>query len=173
MPPCVRQQVVKLSRSALDHLLKQSFPQHLRHCCRPCGLGSTAPSRPSLHSGQVLGSNCQPCQDPLPKPLLPPRALRDHLTKFNLVAQLCLTWHPHGLQHTRPPCPSPTPRVCSNSYPSSWCCHPTLSSSVVPFSCLQSFPASGSFPMSQFFPSGGQSIRTSPTASVLPMNIQD
>ena len=91
MPTCVRQQVAKLSRSALDHLLKRSFPQHFRHCCRPCGLGSTAPSRPSLHSGQVLGSNCQPFQDPLPKPLLPPRALRDHLTKFNSVAQLCLT----------------------------------------------------------------------------------
>ena len=61
---------------------------------------------------------------------------------------------PHGLQHTRPPCPSPTPRVYSNSFPSSWWCHPTISSSVVPFSaCLQSFPASGSFPMSQLFAS--------------------
>ena len=62
----------------------------------------------------------------------------------------------HELQHTRPPCPSPTPRVYSNSCPLSWWCHPTVSSSVVPFfSCLQSFPASGSFPMSQFFSSGG------------------
>ena len=77
---------------------------------------------------------------------------------------------PHGLEHARPPCPSPTPGVYSNLYPSSWWCHPTISSSVVPFSsCLQSFPASGSFPMSQFFTSGGQSIG----ASVLPMNIQD
>ena len=77
---------------------------------------------------------------------------------------------PHELQHTRPPCPSPTPRVFSNSCPLSQWCHPTISSSVVPF-CLQSFPASASFPMSQFFASGGQSIRTS--ASVLSMNIQD
>ena len=66
---------------------------------------------------------------------------------------------PHGLQHARLPCPSPTPWACSNSCPSSWCCHPTISSSVVPFSsCLQSFSASGSFPRSLFFTSGGQSI---------------
>ena len=77
----------------------------------------------------------------------------------------------HGLQHARPPCPSPTPGVYSNSYPLSWWRHPTISFSVVPFSsCLQSFPASGSFPMSRFFASGGQSIGAS--ASVLPMNIQ-
>ena len=80
----------------------------------------------------------------------------------------------HGLQHARPPCPSPTPGVYSNSCPLSWWCHPTISSSVVPFSShLQSFPASGSFQMSQFFASGGQSIRVSNSASVLPMNIQD
>ena len=81
---------------------------------------------------------------------------------------------PHGLQHTRPPCPSPTPRVYSNSYPLCWWCHPTISSSVIPFSsCLQSFPASGSFQKSQFFASRGQSIGVSASASVLPMNIQD
>ena len=81
---------------------------------------------------------------------------------------------PHGLQHARLACPSPTPGACSNSCPSSWWYHPTISSSVVPFSsCLQSFPASGSFPMSQFFASGGQSIGGSASASVLPMNIQD
>ena len=80
---------------------------------------------------------------------------------------------PHGLQHTRPPCPSPTPGIYSHSFPSSWWCHPTISSSVVPFSCLQSFPASGSFPMSQLFTSGGQSIGVSASASVLPMKIQD
>ena len=81
---------------------------------------------------------------------------------------------PHGLQHIRPPCPSPTPRVYSNSWPLSWWCHPTISSSVVPFSsCHQSFPASGSFPMSQFFASGGQSWSSSASASVLPMNIYD
>ena len=77
---------------------------------------------------------------------------------------------PHGLQLSRLPCPSPTPGACSNSYPLSWWCHLTISSPVV-FSCLQSFPASGSFPLSQFFASGGQSIGAS--ASVLPMNIQD
>ena len=81
---------------------------------------------------------------------------------------------PHGLQHTRLPCPSATPGACSNSYPSSWWCHPSISSSVVPFSsCLQSFPASGSFPMSQFFASGGQSSGASASASILSMNIWD
>ena len=91
------------------------------------------------------------------------------------VAQLYLTLcRPHGLQHSRLPCPSPTPETCSNSCPSSWWCHPTISSSVVPFSsCLQSFPASGSFPRSQFFASGGQSMGVSASTSVLPKNIQD
>ena len=81
---------------------------------------------------------------------------------------------PHGLQHIRLPCPSPSSGTCSYSCPLSQWCHPTSSSSVIPFSsCLQSFPASGSFQMSQFFPSGGQSIGVSASASVLPMNIQD
>ena len=81
---------------------------------------------------------------------------------------------PHGLQHNKLPCPSPTPGVYSNSCPSSWECHPTILSSVIPFSsCLQSFPVSGSFPMSQFFTSGGQSTGVSASASILPMNIQD
>ena len=81
---------------------------------------------------------------------------------------------PHGLQHARLPCPSPTPGVYSNSCPLSRWRHPTISSSVVPFSsCPQSFPASGSFPRSQCFTSGGQSIGVSASASVLPMNIQD
>ena len=81
---------------------------------------------------------------------------------------------PHGLQHARLLCPSPTPRACSNSCPSSQWCHPAISSSVVPFfSCLQFFPGSRSFPMSPFFASGGQSIATSASASVLPMSIQD
>ena len=81
---------------------------------------------------------------------------------------------PHGLQHTRPLCPSPTPGVYSNSCPMSRWCHPTVSSSGVLFSShLWSFPASESFPMSQFFASGGQSIRVSASASVLPINIQD
>ena len=81
---------------------------------------------------------------------------------------------PHRLQHSRLPCQSPTLGACSNSCPLSQWCHPTISFSVVPFSsCLQSFPASGSFRMSQFFASGGQSIGASASASVLPMNIQD
>ncbi len=80
---------------------------------------------------------------------------------------------PHGLQHCRPPCPSLSPRVCSNSYPLSQWCYPTISTSAVPFSsCPQSFPESGSFPMSCLFASGGQSIRASASTSALPMNIQ-
>ena len=80
---------------------------------------------------------------------------------------------PHELQHARLPCLSPTPRACSNSCPSSQWCHPTVSSSVVPFSSLlKSFPASGSFPVSEFFTLGGQNIGASASASVLPMNIQ-
>ena len=79
-----------------------------------------------------------------------------------------------GLLHARPPCPSPTPRAYSNSCPSCWWWHPTISSSVFSFSSrLQSFPAWGSFPMSQFFTSDGQSIRVSDSTSALPMNIQD
>ena len=80
---------------------------------------------------------------------------------------------PHGLQQARLPCPSRFPGACSNSCPLSRWCHPTISSSVVPFSCLQSFPASGSFPVSPFFTSGGQSIGVSASASVFPMTIQD
>ena len=94
--------------------------------------------------------------------------------QFSLVAQLCPTLQPHGMQHARPPCPSPTPRVYPDSCPSSRWCHPTISSSIIPFSSgLHSFPASGSFPMSQFFTSGGRSIGVSVSASVLPMNVQD
>ena len=80
----------------------------------------------------------------------------------------------HGVQHARPPCPSPTPSAFSNLCPLSWWWHPTISSFLVPFSsCLQSFPASGSFLRSQFFTSGGESIGVSASTSVLPMNIQD
>ena len=97
----------------------------------------------------------------------------DYLTmyQFSSVVQSCPTLPPHGLQHTRLPCTSPTPRACSNSCPLSQWCHPTVSSSVILFSCLQPFPTSGSFPMNQFFTSGGQSIGG--LASVLPMNTQD
>ena len=79
---------------------------------------------------------------------------------------------PHEFKHARPLCPSSTPGVHSNSHPSSWWCHPAISSSVVPFSCPQSLPASESFPMSQLFTWGGQSIGVSASASVLPMNTQ-
>ena len=93
---------------------------------------------------------------------------------FSSVIQLCPTLQPHELQHARPPCTSPTHGVHPNLRPSSRWCHPAISSSVVPFSsCPQSFPASGSFPMSQLFPSGGQSTRVSASTSVLPMNTQD
>ena len=108
----------------------------------------------STHSGQILWRPCWLCR------------------VLSSVAQSNSLW-PHGLQHARFPCPSSTPRACSNLCPSSRWCHPTISSFVVPFSCLQSFPASGSFPTTQFFTSGGQSIGVSASASVLPMNIQD
>ena len=98
--------------------------------------------------------------------------------KVNSVQFSCsVVWdtlQPHGLQHVRPPCPSPTPRAYSNSCPLSQWCHPTISSSVIPFSShFQSLPASGSFQMSWFFISGGQSVGVSASASVLPMNTQD
>ena len=98
---------------------------------------------------------------------------------FEVVVQFSCSVVPkslwcHGVLHARPPCPSPTPWVYSKSCPLSWWCHPTIWSSVNPFSsCLESFPASGSFQMSQFFASGDQSIGVSASASVLPMNIQD
>ena len=93
--------------------------------------------------------------------------------QFSLSVMSDSLW-PQGLQHASPPCPSPTPEPYAKSRPLSQWCHPTISSSVVPFSSrLQSFPTSGSFPMSQFFMSGGQSIGVSASASVLPMNIQD
>ena len=96
-----------------------------------------------------------------------------HSVQFSRSVVSDSLW-PHESQHARPPCPSPTPRVYSNSCPSSRWCHPAISSSVVPFSsCRQSLPASGSFPMSQLFAWGGQSIGVSASISVLPMNTQD
>ena len=90
------------------------------------------------------------------------------------VTQLCLTLQPYGLQHTRLSCPWLSPGICSKSCPLRWWCHQTISFSVIPFSfCPQSFPASGSFPMSWFFTWGIQSIGASAYASVLPMNMQD
>ena len=94
--------------------------------------------------------------------------------QFSSVTQLYPTLlRSHGQQHARLPCPSPSPEVCTNSCPLSQWCHPTISSSVVPFSCPRSFPASGSFQMSQFFAPGAQSIGVSALASDFPMNIQD
>ena len=93
---------------------------------------------------------------------------------FSSVAVMSDSLRPHEPQHARPPCPSPTPGVHPNSCPSSQWCHPTISSSVVPFSsCPQSFPASGSFQINQLFTLGGQSIGVSASPSVLPMNTQD
>ena len=95
----------------------------------------------------------------------------EHSVQFSHSVVSSSLWS-HGLQHARLPCPSPTPGACSNSCPSTRWCHPTISSSAVPFSsCLQCFPTPGSFPMSQFFTSDGQSVGAS--ASVLPMNIQE
>ena len=100
-----------------------------------------------------------------------------HFVMFILVQFSCSllsdSLQPHGLQHARLPCPSPIPKACSNSCPLSGWCHQIILSSFVPFSCFQSFPASGSFQMSQFFTLGGQSIGVSASASVLPMNTQD
>ena len=99
-----------------------------------------------------------------------PNSLSDQISRSVVSDSL----RPHESQHTRPPCPSPSPGVHSNSSPLSLWCHPAISSSVIPFSsCPQSLPASESFPMSQFFAPGGQSIGVSVSASVLPMNIQD
>ena len=92
--------------------------------------------------------------------------------QFNHSVKSDYLW-PHESQHNRPPCPSPTPRVHSNLCPSSWWCNPAISSSVIPFSRPQSLPASGSFPISQLFAWGDQSIGVSASASVLPMNTQD
>ena len=101
--------------------------------------------------------------------------IRCHLTSVQFSCSVISdSLRPHEPQHTRPSCPSPTPGVHPNPCPLSWWCHPTISSSVVPFSsCLPSFPASGSFQMSQLFVSGGQSIGVSASKSVLPMNTQD
>ena len=99
--------------------------------------------------------------------------MMDYSVQFHHSVVSNSLW-PHGLQQARPPCPSPAPGVYSNSCPLSRWCHPAILSSVIPFSCrLQSFPASGSFQMSQLFVSGGQSIRVSVSTSILSMNIQD
>ena len=108
--------------------------------------------------------------------MIPNKFIISAMFKFSSIQSLSPVWHlwPCRLQYARLPCPLPTPGVYSHSCPLSWWCHPTILSSVIPFSsCLPSFPASGSFSMSQFFASGGQRIGVSASASVLPMNIQD
>ena len=117
-------------------------------------------------------SSSGPPEFPLPDPCSHSRDLPSSVQFSCSIVSDSL--RPHGLQHARLPCPSPTPGVYLNSCPLSRWYHPTVSSSVLPFSsCLQSFPASGSFTMSQLFASGGQSIGVSASASVLPMNNQD
>ena len=124
--------------------------------------------------GSIIGiSSCNGCGVVLHEssPFWPPSFIFS-VSQFSHSVVSDSLW-PHGLQHARPPCLPPTPGIYSNSCPLSQWCHPTISSSVVPFSShLQSFPASGSLPMSQLFASGGQSIGVSASVSVLPMNIQ-
>ena len=126
----------------------------------------------SLGQEGPLEEKWQPSPVFLPEKSHGQRSLAGYSLQFSSVMSESL--QPHGLQHASLPSPSPTSRACSNSGPLSQWCHPTISSSVVPFSsCLQSFPASGSFAMSQFFASGGWSIGISALISVLPMTIQD
>ena len=114
--------------------------------------------------GQPLNTNCASRQTGIPGGKVTLQCSRSVMSNS--------LW-PHGLQHTRLPCLSPTPGTCTDSCPLSWWCHPTISSSVIPFSShLQSFPASGSLPRNQFFASGGPRIGVSASASVLPMSIQ-
>ena len=141
------------------------------HTCTPSSLLDISSSVDALHSAL----NWPPVRsrtDLLCLLSRPGHLVLSPSVQFSCSVMSDSLW-PHGLQHARPPCPSPTPAVCSNSCPSSWWHHLTISSSVVPFSsCLQSFPASRSLPMSQFFTSCGQSVGVSASASVLPMNIQ-
>ena len=128
----------------------------------------------SLHTGHQTGQDFSP-RKTISKPWPFHEFSSVHFSSIHFSRSVVSNslW-PHGPQHARPPCPSPTPRVYSNSCPLSWWCHLTISSSVIPFSsCPQSPPASGSFQMSQLFASGGQSIRVSASTSVLPMNTQD
>ena len=144
---------------------------NLRHASPANILWDTLP--PSGHKGncQDLEAPSQQCLGVLGSPTAW-QAAKSSLVQFSPVMSDSV--RPHGLQHARPPCPSPTPGVYPNSCPSSQWCHPAISSSVVPFSsCPQSLPASGSFPMSQLFAWGGQSIGILASASVFPMNIQD
>ena len=148
-------------------------PQGLQHARPPC----PSPTSRVYSNSCPLSRWCHPTISSFVIPF------SSHLQSFPASRSFEVKWsrsvlsdslRPHGLQYARPPCPWPTTGPCSNSCPLSRWCHPTISSSVVPFSsCLQSFPAPGSFPMNQFFASGGKSIGASASASVLPMNIQN
>ena len=143
-----------------------SFPGH-EHL--PCCLILSSLLCPCLTLPLINIWPCYSCPSPWPPP---PFYFLHHSVQF-ICSVVSDSLQPHGLQHARLPCPSPTPGACSNLCPLSWWCHLTISSSVVPFSsCLQFFPASGSFPSSQFFASGGQNVGVSASASVLPMNTQ-
>ena len=151
--------------------------------CSPTSLPLFCNSHSTQPHWFLYFSSNMSSMDPLhyiyPVPIILRVAMCDHAVQTHkLFPFICLQFShsvvsssllPHGLQLGRLPCPSPTLEAYSNSCPSSWWCHPTISSSV----SLQSFPASGPFPMSEFFTSGGQSIGASASASVLPMNIQD
>ena len=136
-------------------------------------------SRQEYRSGLPLSSPRDlPYPGIEPESLASPALAGGFFTSFSSVQFSCSvvsdSLRPYELLHARPPCLSPTPRVYSNSCPSSWWCHPAISSSVTLFSsCFHSFPASGSFPVSQLFASGGESIQVSASASVRPMNSQD
>ena len=149
-------------------LERQHLDQQLLGTCFRQGQCKSSPTEGNAGSGK---------EDPLPSLSGSSRINRSYLLissiPFSCSVMSDSLWL-HGLQHARLPCPSPTSSACSNSCPLSQWCHPTILSSVVPFSsCLQSFPASQSFPVSQFFASGCQSIGASASASVLPVNIQD
>jgi len=168
---------VQFSRSVVSDSLRQHGLQHPRLPCpspTPKNYSKSCPSlrwcHPTISSSVVPLSSC---------PQSFPASGSFQISWFFASVQfsrsiMSNTLPSHELQHARPPCPSPTPRVHPNPCPSSQWCHPATSSFVVPFSsCPQSFPASGSFPMSQLFTSGGQNIGVSASVSVLPMNTQD
>ena len=144
---------------------------HLTHSSLP-----KDPDGDERKLGRCLKANLGWLRDPFLS-FYPAEGLSDYSAPYSVRfshSDLSDSLQPHGVQHARLPCPSPTPGAWSNSCPLSQWCHPTISSSVVPFSsCLQSSLASGTFPMSQFFTSGGQNIGASALASILPMNFQD
>ena len=136
-------------------------------CCKSVCVNFHALPGASIPEGWVDCVGCVPG-------IVTSEALSLPVTQMLLISRSLVSnsLQPYGLQHTKLPCSSPSPGVCSNSRPLNWWCHPTISSSAALFFCLQFFPASGSFPVSQFFTSGDQSIGTSASASVLPLNIQ-